>query len=213
MAMPAIALALLAHASPLVWLAASRAECEAWLTALKQRLANVELSPRQAALYCAAEISWGFAQAWNSRAGIGVRGPWPSARQELQPLGGRWMAYCACFWALLAGWHGDAEAARAALDDARRLEQPDWPAWLPALRLSITINVSHMAGESAVEVESCRPCSQGCSGRETVADALLLGSPPIWQRSVCCRGASRRVQSVSWRWRNRGGSNVVMSYE
>ena len=55
-----LALALLAHASPLVWLAASRAECEAWLTALKQRLANLELSPRQAALYCAAEISWGF---------------------------------------------------------------------------------------------------------------------------------------------------------
>ena len=62
------------------------------------------------------------------------------------------MAYCACFWALLDGWRGDVDAARAVLDEVRQLEQPDWPAWLPALRLSNAIRVSRMAGEFAVEV-------------------------------------------------------------
>ena len=51
-----IALALLGHASPLAWVAASRAECEAWLSTLKQQIAKVELSPQQVALYRAAEI-------------------------------------------------------------------------------------------------------------------------------------------------------------
>ena len=54
---------------------------------------------------------------------------------------------------------------------------------------------------------SCRPCSQGCSAKGTVPDVLPLGSVPCWQRTVCCRGASRRPHSVSWRWRSRGGNS------
>ncbi len=151
-----IALALLAHTSPWAYLAASRAECEAWLSALNQRLGNIELSPRQEALHCAAEISWGFMTAWHSPAGIDVRGPWPMARQKLRPLGERWTACCASFWALLDGWRGNTEAAGAVLDEARQLEQPDWPAWLPAYRLSNAIRVSTMAGESAGAVGELR---------------------------------------------------------
>ena len=147
-----IALALLGHASPLAWLAASRAECEAWLSALKQRIAKVELSPQQVALYRAAEISWGLMAAWFSSTGIDVHGPWPSVRETLLPLGERCMACCAYTWALVNGWHGDLDAARAVLGEVRQLEQPDWPMWLPAYRLSNTIRVSHMAGESAGEV-------------------------------------------------------------
>ena len=147
-----IALELLAHASPLAFLAASRAESEAWVSALKERLANVELPPRQAALHCAAEIPWGFMTAWHSSGSIHVRGPWPIARQTLRPLGERWTAYSACSWALMDGWRGDLDAARAVLDEVRQLEQPDWPAWLPATRVAIAIRVSSMAGESAREV-------------------------------------------------------------
>ena len=44
------------------------------------------------------------------------------------------------------------DSARAVLDEVRQLGQPDWPAWLPALRLSNAIRVSRMAGEFAVEV-------------------------------------------------------------
>ena len=149
----AIALALLGYASPLGWVAASRVEREAWLTALKQRLAIVELTPRQAALHCTAEISWGFMTAWHSSAGVDARGPWSSVRQTLQPLGERWTAYCACLWALVDAWRGRVEAARAVLDEVRQLEQPDWPAWLPAYCLSNTIRVSRMAGEFAGEKE------------------------------------------------------------
>jgi predicted ATPase/DNA-binding winged helix-turn-helix (wHTH) protein len=146
-----VALQLLGHSSPLAWLAASRTESEAWLAALKQRLANVELSPRQAALYCAAQISWSYLTAWHSKAGVDLR-PWPLMRQTLRPLGERWMTYCACFWSSVHGWRGDLDAARAALVEVRRLEQPDWPAWLPASRLSTSIRASEMAGESAQEV-------------------------------------------------------------
>ena len=120
--------------------------------ALKQRLEHVELSPRQAALHRAAEIAWGYMTAWHSSAGVDVRGSWPSLRHALRPLGERWMAYCACFWANLRGWRGHVDVARAVLDEVRRLEQPDWPAWLPAYRLSNTIWVSHWAGESAGEI-------------------------------------------------------------
>ena len=38
------------------------------------------------------------------------------------------------------------------LDEARQLEQPDWPAWLPVHRLSHAIRVSRMADKSAGEV-------------------------------------------------------------
>jgi len=147
-----IALELLAHASPFGLLAAPRAESEAWLTALKQRLADMELSPRQAALHCAAEISWGFMTAWHSTAGTDVHGSWPKARQTLRPLSERWLAYSACTWAMVNGWRGDLNAARQVLDEARQLEQPDWPAWLPAYRLSHSIRVSRMEGEAAGEV-------------------------------------------------------------
>ena len=75
-----------------------------------------------------------------------------SARETLRPLGERCMACCAYTWALVNGWHGDLDAARAVLDEVRQLEQPDWPMWLPAYRLSNTIRVSHMAGESAGEL-------------------------------------------------------------
>ena len=147
-----IALALLAYASPLAWLAASRAECDAWQGALKQRVAKAELPPRLAALHCAAEVSWGYMTTSLSSASFDVRGSWPVTRQTLQPLGKRWTAYCACVWALLEGWHGDPGEARVVLDEVRQLEQPGWPAWLPALRLAYTIWVSHWAGEFAEEL-------------------------------------------------------------
>ena len=50
---------------------------------------------------------------------------------------------------MLDGWRGDLDAASALLDEVRRLEQTDWPAWLPVLRLYITIRVAHMGGEFA----------------------------------------------------------------
>ena len=150
-----IALALLAHTSPLAWLAASRAECEAWLRALKRRVANAELPPRQAALHCAAEISWGYMTTWLSSASLDLRGSWPMTRQRLRPLGERWTAYCGCVWALLDGGRGDPGAARVVLAEVRQLEQPDWRAWLPALRLAYAIWVSRMAGETEGEVDGC----------------------------------------------------------
>jgi predicted ATPase/DNA-binding winged helix-turn-helix (wHTH) protein len=147
-----IALQLLGYASPLAFLAASRAECEAWLTALNQRVANMELSPMQSALRCAAEISWGYLTAWHQRVGVDVHGRWPLVRQTLQPLGDRWIAYCACIRALLAGWRGDIGAAREMHDEVHRLERPQWPAWLPAYRLYNIVRVSHLAGQFAPEV-------------------------------------------------------------
>jgi predicted ATPase/DNA-binding winged helix-turn-helix (wHTH) protein len=148
----AIAVALLGHASPLDWVAASRVECEAWLRSLKQRLAIEELTPKHAALYCAAEISWDFMTAWHSTADVDARGPWSLIRQTLLPLGERWTAYWACLWALVEAWRGRVEAARAVLDEVRQLEQPDWPAWLPALRLSNEIRISRLAGDWWEEV-------------------------------------------------------------
>jgi predicted ATPase/DNA-binding winged helix-turn-helix (wHTH) protein len=141
------ALALLAHASPMAWVATARAECETWLTALTQRLADVELQPREVALFCAMTLSWGFMTAWHSTAGVDPRGSWATTRQKLQPLGERWVAYCGCNWALQDGWRGDLDTARRILAEVSELEGPGWPGWLPALRLSNMIKVAHMTGE------------------------------------------------------------------
>jgi hypothetical protein len=147
-----LALALLADASPLALVAASRAESDAWLLALRERLANVELTPRQGALHCAAEIAWSYMTTWVGSAGLDGRGSWPIVRRTLRPLGDRWTAYCGCMWALLDAWRGDVEAARAVLDEVRVLEDPDWPVWLPAYRLTNSIRFCHMAGEPSTEI-------------------------------------------------------------
>jgi predicted ATPase/DNA-binding winged helix-turn-helix (wHTH) protein len=149
---PAIALALLGWSSPHAFLAASRAESEAWLAALEVRLASVELSQRQAALLRVTQMSWGFMTAWLSKAGVDAFGSWSIARQALAPLGRRRLAYFASHWALVHGLRGDSDAARAVLEEARALERPYWPAWLPALRLASGIRMAHWAGEFAGEI-------------------------------------------------------------
>jgi predicted ATPase/DNA-binding winged helix-turn-helix (wHTH) protein len=147
-----IALDLLGNSSPFGWLAVSRAESDAWLADLTRVLARFELSPRQVALGCATEVSWGFMAAWHSSAGSYWRRPWHAVRQALRPLGERWTAYCASYWALMNAWRGDLSGARVVLDEARGLEQADWPAWLPATLLYNAVRVFDMTGESEVEL-------------------------------------------------------------
>jgi predicted ATPase/DNA-binding winged helix-turn-helix (wHTH) protein len=149
-----IALALLVHTSPLVWVAASRAECEAWLAAMQRRLKLGELGPWQSALCCAAQISWGLATAWHSSAGRDVFAAWPTVRDALRPLGERWLEYCACYWVDVNAWRGNLDEARAVLDEVRQLERGDWPAWLLACRLSQTVRCS--AGAPVDEIGQLR---------------------------------------------------------
>jgi predicted ATPase/DNA-binding winged helix-turn-helix (wHTH) protein len=146
-----ISLALLGYASPMAFAAVSRAESETFLSALKQRVATMDMTPRQAALRYAAETLWGFMAAYHSSAGVDVLGPWHLARERMEPLGQRRMAYYAYTWAVANGWRGDIKAARAVLDEVRQLERSDWPAWLPALRLTYAIWVSSWVGDSSAD--------------------------------------------------------------
>ena len=203
-----IALALLAHTSPVGWLAASRAESEAWLTALKQRLANVELSPRQAALYCAAEVLMGLhdSVAFECRYRLAL----PLAVSATEAAAAwRTLDGLLCLHLGVVERMARRSLTRPARCLTRRveLEQPDWPAWLPAYRLSNTIRVSHMAGESAGEVGELPAMLARLQREGDGAGRAAFGSARFWQRTVCCKDASRRVHSACWRWRSRGGNS------
>jgi hypothetical protein len=133
---------------PMSMLTVSRAECEATLTVLKERVPGVNLSPRQSALQCHTSLTWGFMTAWQSRTNVDALAPWATARQQLQPLGERWVAYCGCMWTMLSGLQGKTDAARAGLEDLRARERADWPTWLSTYRLSVAVKCAYWAGDS-----------------------------------------------------------------
>jgi predicted ATPase len=180
-----IALVLLAHISPFGWVATSRAESEAWLSALKRCLANESLAPREIALHRAVEISWGFLTAVLSRASIDAEGTWPPVRQALLPLGDRWRAYCAYTWAVANGRRGELDVILAALDEAKQFEVSEWPAWLAAYRLLSIIRATDLVGVYTPEVSElpamfARLQQEGDStGRTAFAIGTLLAEDQL----------------------------------
>ncbi|RZL94418.1 MAG: hypothetical protein EOP82_05025 [Variovorax sp.] len=125
------AVRLLVATAPMCHLLPLQLKGPRWWQILAQRL-GAPTSSRQAALCRYGWIHWGQSVWWSPDA-------WPSWPQiATSPLGAlgepRRQAHALCVQALQVSSNGNFAEAYAALDEARNLEEPDWPAWLRTRR-------------------------------------------------------------------------------
>lgn len=128
---PDVALELLVHTAPHPWSVYSHGECETWLSTLERRFQEIGMNARQAAWLHYVRILWGFLGIWHAtlqRAELGF------TTEERGFIDDRRFVHCAPLLARIFIWRGQPERAAETLAQARALEQPEWPAWLSAMR-------------------------------------------------------------------------------
>jgi predicted ATPase/DNA-binding winged helix-turn-helix (wHTH) protein len=140
-----LALRLLVATAPMSHLLPLRTQALQWWRDLAQRF-DPQLSERSTALCRYAWIHWGQSVWWS-------RTEWPRwppiSKSPLLPLDdARRQGHALCVHALELSRSGDFSEAQGALDEARNLEAPEWPAWLRTRRSLFQARFDREAGEA-----------------------------------------------------------------
>ena len=139
-----LALRLLVATAPMSHLLPLRAQALQWWRTLAQRF-DPQFNEKSTALCRYAWIHWGQTVWWSQT-------EWPDwppiSKSPLLPPDARRQAHALCVHALELFRSGDFSGAQGALDEARYLEAPEWPAWLRTRRSLFQARFDREAGQT-----------------------------------------------------------------